>query len=546
VLKRYTDIVGRTPIPPLWYLGYHQSRFSYTSQRELKQIADDLRTHRIPCDALYLDIHYMDSYKVFTWELDQFSSPRAMLDDLHNQGFKVIAILDPAIKQEPGYEVYESGVEDDVFLTDANGERLTVVVWAGESHLPDFTRRGVRAWWSGQAQKLLESGVDGIWNDMNEPAVFTVDGAATVPDPILHRLDGDETVPHTGAHNFYGHFMAEASFRALQAHDSNKRCVNITRAGFAGTQRYASCWTGDVTSNWEHLQQMIPTVLNMGLSGIPLTGADIGGFRGDTTAELLTRWTQAGALMPFFRNHSAIDTIAQEPWVFGQPYLDYVREAIELRYRLMPYIYTQAAIASEYGYPLVRPVFTTDTRRVESRLIDNCYMLGDAVLVTPVLQEGARQRTLHLPRGLWFDYWTQTQVIGGRSVTVDAPLGHLPLFVKAGAVLPTWDVSQNFSNGSPNQLKLQVFPGKFETVLYEDAGEGIAYQHGDYRWVYMASSWYNNRLRINRRITGAYLPEYETINVRIFGFDEEPLAVDVDGQGAPVWYYEEKVIELDI
>lgn len=547
VMSQYADLTGHIPLPPLWYLGFHQSRFSYFSEGEVVDIADQLREHGIPCDALYLDIHYMERFKVFTWNGETFSNLSQMNDQLHRRGFHVVPIIDPGIKVEADYSVYESGLEQDVFLKGQDDKPLRVVVWPGACHLPDFSLSKAREWWAEQAATFIRTGIDGIWNDMNEPAVFTSEGADTLPDSILHDGDGHGGA-HVEYHNLYGTLMGRASYESLEAHRPHKRQVNIIRAGFAGAQRHSSSWTGDVSSDWDHLRMSIPMVLNMGLSGAPLTGPDVGGFRGDTDAELLTRWTQAACLMPYYRNHSAIDTVRQEPWVFGEPYLSIMRHAIELRYQLMGYLYSVVAESHAYGVPIIRPMFMYDPQDADLRDIDDQYLLGDLLLVAPVVEEGVTQRTVILPNGDWYDFWTNHHYQGGQVITVDAPLSHLPLFVRGGAVLPIWDVVQNLFNGTPKQntLRLRVYPGQADTVLYEDAGEGLSYQQGDSRWIYISTSWVNNRLRVQRRIAGNREPHYSKIQIEVVGFDEEPLKVSVDRQGAPVWYYEGGLVELKV
>lgn len=545
IVGTYTRLTGKPFLPPLWYFGFHQSRFSYRNQAELMEVADGLRDHRIPCDALYLDIHYMDGYRVFTWDTAAFPDLAKTIATLKGRGLQVVPIIDPGVKIDTDYGVYQRGVARGVFLHDADEELVQALIWAGVSHMPDFSNPETRTWWADEAEAVLKIGVSGIWNDMNEPAVFTTAGASTLPTTIRHEREGTGGT-HLELHNLYGMLMSRASLEALQRHRPDKRPVNITRAGYAGTQRYATSWTGDVSSEWDHLRLTIPKLLNLGMSGVPFTGPDVGGFRGDTNAELLTRWTQAACLMPFFRNHSAIDTVRQEPWAFGEPYLSHIRAAIELRYRLMPYLYAVAAQAVEYGYPMVRPLASVSPAEEALWEVDDAFMLGDALLVAPVLTEGATRRDVRLPLGVWYDYWTGKSVVGGGRRPVEAPLDHLPLFVRGGAVLPHWEVQQHLSGGIPAYMNLRVYPGKLDMMLYEDAGEGLAYQDGDYRWIALSTYWYNNRLHIKRRTTGKYEAPYERIRMQVLGFDEEPLAVRVDDQGAPVWYYEDGIIELTI
>lgn len=542
VVRRYAQLTGPAPMPPLWYLGYHQSRFSYAPADEVLSVAKSLRLHNIPADVIHLDIHYMEQFKVFTWDKIAFPDFEGMIERLHELGFKVVVIIDPGIKAEAGYRSYESGVASGVFIQ-ANGQPLEVVVWPGLCHMPDFTQPETRSWWAEQIATLLETGVDGIWNDMNEPAVFSSDGAVTLPMRVSQSKEHHNGT-HLELHNVYGMQMARASLDGLEQARPDRRPVNITRAGYAGTQRYASSWTGDVTSNWEHLRVSIPMVLNLGLSGIGLTGPDVGGFRESTDAELFTRWTQAACLMPFFRNHSAIDTIRQEPWVFGDPYTSAVRAAIRLRYALMPYLYSVVAQHHAYGDPVVRPVFFADPKDASLRDVDDQYMLGDALLLAPVVEPGASERAVRLPVGIWYDYWTGDLYDGGQTITLPVALDTIPLFVRGGAVLPVWEVGKNLADVQVETLNMRVYPGKLETALYEDTGEGLGYRSGEYRWIYYSANWATFRFKVQRRIAGRYQPTYTKMHLTVFGFDEEPYDVRVDHQAAPMWSFEDGRLEM--
>lgn len=545
VLARYTELTGRIKLPPLWALGYHQSRYSYTPQEKVLEIAETIRAKKIPCDVIYLDIHYMDGYRVFTWDRTQFPEFEKMIARLHKLGFKVIAILDPGIKVDPDYEIYREGLSRNVFVTYPDGEPFMGVVWPGACHFPDFTDPDARAWWAQNCQRLINAGVDGIWNDMCEPAIFGFEEVKTLPDFVQHEKEG-EGAAHLEVHNVYGMLMGRASVEALEQYRPGLRQVNIIRAGFAGAQRYAMSWTGDNGSDWEHLKLSIPMTLNMGLSGAPLTGPDVGGFSGDSEAELLTRWMQVTCLMPYFRNHAAVNSAPQEPWAFGQPYEDIMRATIGLRYRLMPYLYSVVALCREYGWPIIRPIFMADPANPEVRGIDDSYLLGDSLLVAPVLEKGATKRSVYLPQGLWYDFWSNQTYYGKREITVDAPLDRLPLFVKAGTVLPLWPEMQYMRDQAISTLTMRVYPGRFETILYEDKGEGLEYEQGDYRWVYLNSAWEDVTLVVKRRVAGKFEPPYRDIKLEVFGFEQEPQDVRVDRRPAPLWYYDDGLLELTV
>ncbi len=546
VLARFTELTGRIALPPLWALGYQQSRYSYMSQDEVLKTAHTIRERHIPCDVIYLDIHYMDGYRVFTWDKKRFPDLKGMIAQLHKMGFKVIVILDPGIKIDPDYTAHETGMARDVYVTYPDGVPVTGVVWAGASHFPDFTDPVARAWWAEQCKVLLDAGVDGFWNDMCEPAVFGLDGGVgTLPDFARHDFEG-RGADHLQAHNLYGTLMGRASQDALRQYRAGLRPTNIIRAGYAGAQRYAMTWTGDNAADWDHLRLSIPMTLNMGLSGAPMTGPDVGGFSGDSEGELLARWTQLACLLPYFRNHAAVDTRRQEPWAFGQPYEAVCRAAITLRYRLLPYLYACVAQAKEFGTPIVRPLFMADPGNPDLRGVDDAYMLGDALLVAPILEKGANRRRVYLPSGIWYDFWTHRRYPGKQVLEVTAALEHLPLFVRAGTALPLYPEMQHTGESLPRTLQMRVYPGVAETVLYEDAGEGMGYEQGDYRWVYMNSAWEENIFTLKRRTAGRYQPPYEAIKLDIYGMEQEPLEVRVDRRPAPVWYYEDGLLELTI
>jgi len=529
VLFHYSNVTGWMKMPPLWALGYQQSRYSYLSQEEVLRVAAELRERDTPCDVIYLDIHYMDGYRIFTWDKKNFPDMKGMIDKLHAMGMKLIPILDPGIKVDDGYIGYESGKENDVFVKYPDGEYASGVVWPGLCHFPDFSSADVRQWWVEHLADLMETGVDGLWNDMNEPLIFDDEaGPQDLPSFVQHDKEGMGAT-HGEIHNVYGTLMAQASLAALEKHRPGKRQFNFIRACTAGTQRYASSWTGDNHSEWDDLHLAITTTLQMGLSGIAFTGADVGGFMRDTDGELLTRWTQAGAFMPFFRNHSAVDTIYQEPWRFGQPYEDAIRDVIQLRYRLMPYLYTAFAQNAFYGTPIVRPIFMAEPENPNIRDIDDSFMVGDNMLVAPILKPGSLRRTVYLPDGDWYELNTNQRYHGGNVVSVEAPLERIPIFVKSGTVMPMWDDLQHLSEPDIKTLKLRVYTDTGETMLYEDAGEGLDYQKGDYRWVKYVAVENTDSLTLTRTVEGDYTPTYKEIELQLVGSRSEITRIDVDG-----------------
>ncbi|MDQ7026073.1 MAG: glycoside hydrolase family 31 protein [Anaerolineae bacterium] len=546
VMQRYTQVTGRMHLPPLWAIGYHQSRYSYMNEDEVLRTAQEFRDRGIPCDAIYLDIHYMIGYRIFTWDKDIFPDMQGMVKRLHDRGLKVVTILDPGVKVDEGYEGYDSGLESGVFLTYPDGENVAGVVWPGLCHFPDFTASQARDWWTNQLDALLSCGIDGLWNDMNEPLIFQPDAFPTeLPIYVRHDKEGRGGTHHE-LHNVYGTQMGRASRQALEKHRPDKRQFSIIRAGAAGAQRYTSSWTGDNIATWDDLRLSISMVLQMGLSGISFTGADVGGFEGDTDGELLTRWTQAAALHPFFRNHSAIGTARQEPWSFGQPYENCIREAIELRYRLLPYLYTAFAQCSYYGYPIIRPVFMAEPHNPHIRTIDDAYLLGDKILVAPVMTQHALRRTVYLPEGDWYNFHTNERFIGGTVISVDAPLNVLPLFVKSGTVLPLYPIMRYTREKAIDTLTLRVYTDSGETTIYEDAGEGLAYQDDDYRWVTYRCMETTDALTIERTIEGNYSPEYTSIELQVVGATQAINTVEVDGKALDNIRYQGDVMIVTI
>jgi alpha-glucosidase len=381
---------------------------------------------------------------------------------------------------------------------------------------------------------------------MCEPTAFRAEPSGTLADDVQHQKEGLGG-SHVENHNVYGMQMARATQQALIEYHPEKRPVNMLRAGYAGTQRYASSWTGDNASTWDHLKLSISMTLNMGLSGAPLTGPDVGGFYGNADAELVTRWNQAACLMPYFRNHTALGTAPQEPWAFGQPYETINRRAIELRYRLMPYLYSIVALSAEYGWPIIRPLFMLEPGNPEVRLIDDCYLLGDGLLVAPVVERGMTRRKIYLPQGSdWYDFWTNELYRGGEEIITEAPLDSLPIFVRAGLALPMWPEMQYSGERPLDRLTLRHYPGNHETSLYEDEGEGLAYQQGMYRWVYITASEDSDDILLSRRTAGSYEPEYQMISLEVVGLEDEPAKVRIDRQGAPLWFFDEGILEITV
>ncbi|WP_068138606.1 glycoside hydrolase family 31 protein [Limnochorda pilosa] len=536
VLERYTRLTGRMPLPPRWSLGFQQSRWGYVPQQRVEELARTFRERRIPCDVIYLDIDYMDGYRVFTWDPKRFPDPSGLCRGLKEQGFRVVTIVDPGVKVDSSYPVFREGLEAGHYVEDPAGKPYMGRVWPGEVHFPDFLQERVRRWWGDWHRTLLDAGVAGIWNDMNEPADFRVhDEDRTLPEGTLHRTDEGEVHPHREVHNLYALLMGRATSEALRRMRPQERPFLLTRSGFAGIQRYAAVWTGDNSSWWEHLAMAIPMLLNLGLSGVAFVGADVGGFRDDAEPELYARWVQLGAFTPFFRAHSAHDTRAQEPWTFGPEVEAIARGAIELRYRILPYLYTLFWEAHRTGAPIMRPlVYHFPDDPVAARVQD-AFLLGPDLLVAPVLQPQARERMAYLPEGEWVDFWTGEVSRGPAHRVVEAPLERIPLFVRAGAMLPMGPVTQHTGEAGWQELTLLLYPGEapshWKTVLYEDDGATPAHEQGVSSRRAMALAVRERHLALDLADPeGSYAPARREVGVEVPFLPGPPRQVLLDGR----------------
>ncbi len=475
VVSAYTGLTGRYPLPQRWALGYHQSRWGYMTQEDVEHIADGMRGNDIPCDSIHLDIDYMRGYRVFTWDDERYhNAPEAFLRKLAERGFKPVAIIDPGVKKEEGYSVYDEGVEKGYFARTPEGEVYTNAVWPGDAVYPDFGKPDTRGWWGGMQRFLLDKGVRGVWNDMNEPASFQ----GPLPEDIVFTQE-DMPSTHAKMHNVYGHLMAKATYEGLKAADGRRPFV-ITRACFAGTQKYSTGWTGDNHSIWAHLQMAIPQLCNLGLSGMPFVGTDVGGFGSDTTPELLCRWVQVGCFSPLFRNHSALGTRVQEPWRFGSRVLDIYRKYVKLRYSLIPYFYDLFHEEEQTGAPVLRPLVYHYEGDETARVCNDEFMVGERMLVAPVVTQGSSRRLVYLPEGEWYDYWSREKLTGPVWLMREAPLEVCPIYVKAGSALPMMTEQAYVGEKDEDVLLLDIFPGKGEWEHYLDNGEDFAYREGKY------------------------------------------------------------------
>ncbi|AZN77364.1 alpha-glucosidase [Lactobacillus acidophilus] len=475
IITNYTYLTGRVPMPQKWTLGYQQSRWGYSvSQKQVEKIAENLRKYDLPCDVLHLDIDYMRGYRVFTWRKDTYESPDKFIKKMRKLGFRIITIIDPGVKKDDDYKIYKEGLEKGYFVKAPDGTVYVNEVWPGDAVFPDFGRKEVRKWWARNCKYLVDLGVSGIWDDMNEPASFR----GEIPQDIVFHNE-EQASTHKKMHNVYGHNMAKATYEGLKKY-SGKRPFVITRAAYAGTQKFSTVWTGDNQSLWTHVQMMIPQLCNLGMSGFSFAGTDIGGFGADTTPELLTRWIEGALFSPLYRNHAALGTRSQEPWIFGEPTLSIYRKYLKLRYRFIPYLYDEFYREIKTGLPIMRPLVLNYENDPQVYNLNDEYMVGEDILAAPVVQEGQTKRAVYLPKGKWIDFWNGVEYSGKTTILVDAPIGKLPLFIKKNTILPWGKEVSHISDEPDESMTFRVFGKKGKYIHYQDNGTDFKYQKGEY------------------------------------------------------------------
>ncbi len=526
VLERYTALTGRMQPPPLWALGYHQCRWAAYSQDDVEAVGARHRDLDVPCDALWLDIEHMDGYRVFTWDPARFPDPRAMIERLSLAGFRVVTIVDPGVKNEPGYAVFDDGRAREVFCRDEGGDLYVGQVWPGDTVFPDLATEEAREWWGRLTAAHVASGPAGVWNDMNEPAT------GSVPPDRMRFGRGEH--PHERFHNQYALLMAMATRDGLLAAAPQQRTFVLSRAGSAGIQRYAANWMGDNLSRWDHLAVGIPMGSGLGVSGQPFVGADIGGFQGDSDAELFVRWMQYGTLTPFCRNHCEIGNVDQYAWSFGEQVLELAREAVRLRYRLLPYVYSAFARSTRTGEPVQRPLVLDHQDDPVARGVDDQFLFGRDLLVAPVTAPGSTERPVHLPTGGWYDWHTDELLEGGRSVVAPTPLDRIPLYARAGAVVPMWaHAPASTAEPVPDTVELHLYvpaaDGTTHGELVEDDGLTLAVLDGAYRRTAFAVSRSGAEIELVATVTGDGFPEMGRTHVALVVHGASPASVRVDG-----------------
>ena len=551
VISTWAWLTGPTPLPPLWALGFQQSRYTYFPESQVREVADRLRKDRIPTDVLWLDIDYQHLNRPFTVNDTAFPSIPGLVKDLAGEQFKLILITDLHIAKLPnaGYKPYDSGVAGDHFVKNPDGSTFVGTVWPGASVFPDFTQARTRQWWGSLYQEFIDAGVAGFWNDMNEPAVFDGPGK-TMPLTVQHRIDepgfGKRTASHAEIHNVYGMQNSRGTYEGELALRPNERPFVMTRASFAGGQRYSSTWTGDNSSTWNHLRMTVPQILNLGLSGFSLTGADVGGFAGSPPPDLLTKWIEVSAFQPIDRDHSAKGTRMHEVWVDGPEQEDIRRRFIEERYRLMPYLYTTAEETSRDGLPIDRPLFLEFPDVMDGAE----FLFGSRILIAPnPSPEEIAPYTVQLPPGTWYDYWTgekftrvnpaaaldleqRDKVIAQKPLRVTPKLDQLPAYVRGGSIIPIAPLTQSTAETPKGPLTLRVFPGdECGGEVYADDGHTFNFRNGEFARIrFSCSAGANGSLIVEAaKQEGQWTPWWREYRVEVAGWTPKTSRAQVNG-----------------
>lgn len=531
VVETYAWLTGPTPLPPLWTLGFQQSRYSYYPESRVREIAHRLRADHIPADAIYLDIDYQDHYRPFTVDRQRFPHFEQMISDLAKDHFHTVLIVDLHIANYPGhnYYPYDSGIAGDHFVKNPDGSIYTGVVWPGPAVFPDFTQQSTRKWFGTLYKNFVNDGVAGFWDDMNEPSVFNVP-TKTMPDDVEHRIDEPgfkpRTATHLEIHNVYGMENSRATHDGLLTLRPNERPFVLTRASYAGGQRYAATWTGDNSSTWNHLRLCVPQIVNLGLSGFGMTGADVGGFAGTPQNDLLTKWIEVAAFQPIDRDHTAIGTGDQEPWVGGPAAEAIRRHFIDERYKLMPYLYTTAEEMSRTGLPINRPLFlefphaTKDGHPLDLDAPGEFLVGPDVLVAPPPYFDELDKYLLALPSGPWYDYWTGQRVDSRKHIMIQPELAKLPVYVRGGSIIPIAPLRQSTEEKPVGPLTLRVYPGHgCRGDIYQDDGNTFNYLKGEFfRQHFTCDLTANGQLKVHMDAPeGTFKPWWTEVRIEAYG-----------------------------
>lgn len=530
ILEHYTSLTGRMPLPPRWSLGYHQSRCSYYPEAQVMFIANTFRTKRIPLDGIVLDADYLHQYQPFRINRERFPDMRRLADTLRGMNIELTASVNPGIAIDDSYQQYKSGLKENVFLRYADGELWVADIAPNTNHFVDFSDPRGRRWWVDNMKIYQDLGIRGLWNDMNEPAI---DGQA-MPDNVVFDFDGQKTSA-LEAQNYYGMLMARAAFESAEQYGGNRRPFVLSRSGFAGIQRYAAVWSGDNQAKDEHILLGALLINQMGLSGVPFTGPDLGGYIGDGNKELYRRWVEVGVFAPYLRNHRGPYTAANEPWAYGEEAEAISKAYIGFRYELMPYLYSTFHEAAETGMPVSRSLSIDHPFDANVFKPDFQYefLFGPGLLVNPMTSKEQAKST-YLPAGAWYDVFTDERLDGGRVVTADYAGHRLPIFAKASAIIPMHGTVQSTRDDPGPVLYVHVFNGseRNEFVYYDDDGETLNYRKGQYRKRVITFDPAAKQLTFARP-EGNYAARFRRIKLILHGF-ESVAGATVNGAEAAV------------
>ena len=517
--RKLQRLVGTTPLPPLWALGHHQCRWGYAGAKDLQNLDRQFTEHKIPTDGLWLDIDYMDRYKVFTFADKHWGNDtqlRKSLASLARKGRRVIPILDPGVKVEPGYVVQDDGLKQGVFCLNPAGQPFIGFVWPGKTYFPDFSLPEARTWWADHVKAFAETGVAGAWLDMNDPSV----GSVELDDM---RFDHGRQ-PHESYHNQYAFGMAKASHAGFLAARPDERPFLLARSAFISSSRYTAVWTGDNVANWHHLRTSIPLSIGLALSGQPFNGPDVCGFADDTNPALAIAWYKAGFLFPFLRNHSMLDSRQQEPWALGKPALKIIRHYIRLRYKLLPYLY-QAFIAQEQtGEAILRPLFYDyrDTPELPLATIADEFMIGRDILQAPLVVENTRERSVILPgTHRWFSIQNGHWHSGGSTHEVSAGAAETPLYIREGALIPMQTGERTTAINDLGRIELHCFlrrdtTAPASTIYTFDDGLSFSYQKGKRTTAVFTATIEEGTLVLT---VEEYHPDFQSMSLQVVLYD---------------------------
>jgi alpha-glucosidase len=515
ILEHYTSLTGRMPLPPRWSLGYQQSRCSYYPASQVMFIADTFRAKRIPLDGIVLDADYLHEYQPFRINKARFPDMRGLADTLRGMDIELTASVNPGIAIDDGYPQYKSGLEEDVFLRHADGELWVADIAPNTNHFVDFSDPRGRRWWIENMKLYQDLGIHGLWNDMNEPAI---DGQA-MPDNVLFDFEGQKTSA-LEAQNYYGMLMARAAYESAEQHGGNRRPFVLSRSGFAGIQRYAAVWSGDNQAKDEHILLGALLVNQMGLSGVPFTGPDLGGYIGDGDKDLFRRWIEVGVFAPYLRNHRGQYTAANEPWAYGEEVEAISKAYIGFRYELMPYLYSTFYEAAGTGMPVARSLgidYSFDAN-VYNPDFQYEFLFGPGLLVNPMTSK-ERAKSTYLPAGEWYDLFTDERLDGGRVLSAEYAGHRIPIFAKASAIIPMQGNVQSTRDDPGPVLTVHVFNGaeRSEFVYYDDDGETLNYRKGQFRRREIALDPAARQLRFSRP-DGNFASRFRRIKLVLHGF----------------------------